>query len=46
MSERCEVVIHADDGIGRDHAEMLRERLLREGFHDDVVSVREVSADE
>jgi len=46
MSERCEVVIHAGDGVERDHAEMLRDRLLRDGFHADVVSVREVSSDE
>lgn len=38
-----EVVIHGDGGIDREHAGLLRERLLRDGFHEEVVTVREVS---
>lgn len=49
VSWRCgrmttyEVVIHGDGGIDREHAGLLRERLLRDGFHEEVVTVREVS---
>lgn len=40
---RCEVVFHADEGLEADHAAMLRDRLIDEGFHSDVVELREVT---
>lgn len=46
MSERCEVVIHADDGVDREHAELLRSKLLADGFHESAVSLREVDSDD
>ena len=46
MTGQYEVVIHADDGVEQLHADMIRERLLRIGFYEDVVAVREVSDDE
>jgi len=48
MSENYEVVIAPADGsdYDRDHARLLRERLLADGFRDDAVTVREVAADE
>lgn len=46
MSDSYEVVIHEGAGVERDHAEMLRKRLIRDGLYEDVVTVREVRADE
>jgi len=40
------VVIHGEDGISREHAEMLRERLIRDGFHDHVVGIEEIDGGE
>lgn len=36
-----EVVINPGDGYEKEHAELLRKRLLNDGFHDHVVKVRE-----
>lgn len=36
-----EVVISPTGGYEEDHAELLRERLLDDGFHEDVVSLRQ-----
>ena len=41
-ADQYEVVVRADGGYGEDHAEMVKGRLLRIGFYEDVVSVREV----
>jgi len=48
MSDAYEVVIAPADGsdYDRDHARLLRERLLADGFRDDAVTVREVTGDE
>lgn len=35
-----EVVIGGDDGLDEEHAQLIRKQLLRDGFHDHVVSVR------
>ena len=39
-SRRYEVVIHAGDGIEKEHAELLRDRLVGQGYHEHVVSIR------
>lgn len=44
-TEGYEVVIHAGEGIEHDYAKLLRKRLIDDGFHDHVVSVRPVDAD-
>lgn len=38
-----EVVIDGEDGLDEGHAQMLRQRLLADGFHAHAVSVRERS---
>jgi FKBP-type peptidyl-prolyl cis-trans isomerase 2 len=39
--ESYEVVIAPDKGYSEQHAELLRERLIEDGFFEDVVAVRE-----
>jgi hypothetical protein len=39
-----EVVIRGGE-MSKDHANLMRERLLNDGFRDDAVSVREVAND-
>lgn len=46
MSASHEVVISPDGGLDEEHAELLRKRLLDDGFHEHAVSVREVDVDE
>ena len=46
MSEHYEVVIHPDGGIDKEHAELLRKRLVADGFYEDVVSVRKQGEDD
>lgn len=38
-----EVVIAAGEGFDEEHAQLLRDRLLDDGFHDHAVEVREVT---
>jgi hypothetical protein len=43
-TERYEVVIDGtDEGMEKDHAELLKKRLEADGFHDHAVTVRSVS---
>lgn len=44
-AEGYEVVIAPDDGLDEEHARLMRERLLDDGFHDHAVEVREVEDD-
>lgn len=44
-TEQYEVVIHVDEGIEKEHAELLRKRLINDGFHNHVVSVRPVDTE-
>lgn len=39
--ESYEVVIAPEEGYDEQHAELLRERLINDGFFEDVVSVQE-----
>lgn len=39
--ETYEVVLSIDGGYTKEHAELLRKRLLADGFFNDVVTVRE-----
>jgi hypothetical protein len=42
-TERYEVVIDGtDDGMEKDYAELLKRRLVNDGFHDHAVTVRSV----
>lgn len=41
-SEAFEVVISPEDGLGEDHARLMRKRLIQDGFHGEAVEVREV----
>jgi len=40
MSDSYEVIIRPDGGYSKEHAQMLRERLIADGFFGDVVSVK------
>jgi len=43
-TERYEVVIDGtDEGMEKDHAELLKRRLVNDGFHEHAVTVRSVS---
>lgn len=45
-TERFEVVIDGTDGgMEKDHAELLKRRLVNDGFHEHAVTVRSVSPD-
>lgn len=38
--DRYEVVIRIEGGYGQEHAELLKDKMVREGYHDHVVGVR------
>jgi len=38
-----QVVIAAEEGFSEDHADLIRRELLRDGYHEDAVTVEEVS---
>lgn len=37
-----EVVIGGDDGLEKQHADLMRKELIADGCHEDAVAVREV----
>lgn len=44
--ERFEVVIDGtDEGMEKEHAELLRRRLVIDGFHEHAVTVRAIDAE-
>lgn len=45
-TQQFEVVICPDDGYDEEHADLLRKRLVNDGFHDHVVSIRETDVGE
>ena len=45
-TERYEVVIDGtDEGMEKDHAELLKKRLEADGFHEHAVTVRSVNTE-